>query len=206
MHTLCACVHAQMLAGTRAFGTCIWYGWVGEPEQHIRIPDFFNKTLTNFIIYSWQAPAPHQCHAVPLLSVVTLRTAYSTSADQQHGLQHRTGGNNALTAASCRRHRLPAQGTERIHKLFEEGFEMFRSGVLKVLPGECAGIVWTASRPLSAQSTTAFAGRKESWRGKRLGTTAWLALTQQPDGKVQNCDASWRQHNHVIPIICMRSC
>ena len=39
-------------------------------------------------------------------------------------------------AASCCRHRLPAQGTDRIHKLFEEGFEMFRSGVLKVLPGE----------------------------------------------------------------------
>lgn len=44
---------------------------------------------------------------------------------------------NALlyVAASCCRCRLPAQGTERIHKLFEEGFEMFRSGVLSVLPG-----------------------------------------------------------------------
>jgi NADPH:quinone reductase-like Zn-dependent oxidoreductase len=75
---------SDMLAGTRAGGTAIWYGWLGEPVQHIRIPDFFNKTLTNFIIYTW----------------------------------------------------LPAQCTERIHKLFEEGFEMFRSGVLKVLPGQ----------------------------------------------------------------------
>ena len=176
MHTLCACVHAQMLAGTRAFGTCIWYGWVGEPEQHIRIPDFFNKTLTNFIIYSWQAPAPHQCHAVPPLSVVTLRTAYSTSADQQHGLQHRTGGNNALTAASCRRHRLPAQGTERIHKLFEEGFEMFRSGVLRVLPGAGAD----TGRELPASSIRSFAVAahfRNCWRGHLLGRNPALNPT-----------------------------
>jgi hypothetical protein len=45
-------------------------------------------------------------------------------------------GSRALTAAVRCLNRLPAQGTDRIHKLFEEGFEMFRSGVLSVLPGE----------------------------------------------------------------------
>jgi uncharacterized protein (DUF2237 family) len=42
--TLCACMSLQMLAGTRAGGSCIWFGWLAEPVQHIRIPDFINKT------------------------------------------------------------------------------------------------------------------------------------------------------------------
>ena len=61
-------------------------------------------------------------------------------------------------AASCCRNRLPAQGTNRIHELFEEGFEMFRSGVLQVLPGkvcynrEFYSFLWSVQSAALAQA------------------------------------------------------